>query len=232
MAQSQSNQVENVISITRKSDESRFDSILDAAEKVFAASGFEGAKMRQIAEHADVAQGLIHYHFSNKEMLFESLVARRSEQINRKRAEKLALLFKAETQPGLEDVIDALFRPTIEVGLVLAKDGGGFSRILASMANSAGAREQNLAERYYDPIARQFVDAFRQVQPSLGKADAVWSYMFAIGVGVTMMAKTGRSLRLSDGVCDDGNIDDMLKKIVTYICGGIRALADNQANSK
>lgn len=230
MIQVQTSLNENVVPIAEKGDESRFGAILDAAEYIFASSGYEGAKMRQIAEHAGVAQGLIHYHFGNKEKLFESMVARRSGHINNKRAKLLDGLFVDSTTPSLEDIVTALFRPTIETGLSMAKDGGSFSRILVSFANSAAPREQGLAERYYDPIARKFINAFHKIEPRLSKADAVWAYMFAIGVGMTMMAKTGRSLRLSDGVCDDGNIDEMLKKIVIYICGGIRALIEDTEN--
>lgn len=217
---------ENESSVVKKTDESRYESILDAAEIVFASSGYEGAKMRQIAVLADVAQGLLHYHFGNKEKLFEMMVARRSGHINDRRAELLDELFAAEKTPSLEAIIESLFRPTIEVGLSMAKDGGGFSRILVSFANSAEPREQAITERYYDKIAYKFIDALKIVEPSLSDEDAVWSYMFAIGVGMTMMAKTGRPLRLSNGACDDGDIDKMLKKIGIYICGGIRALTD------
>ncbi len=230
MVQTQTSRKEIADSTARKDDESRFDAILSAAEYVFAISGYEGAKMRLIAEKAGVAQGLLHYHFGNKEKLFEAMIARRSDYINSKRAELLDGLFTDGREPELEDVIAALFRPIIEIGLSMARDGGSFSRILVSIANSAGVREQMLAERYYDPIALKFINAFQKVQPSLSRADAVWSYMFAIGVGMTMMAKTGRALRLSDGICDDGNIDEMLKKIVIYVCGGILALIENTEN--
>jgi len=175
---------------------------------------------------------LIHYHFSSKEKLFDTMVARRSGHINNERARLLDALFTGDAMPALEEVVAALFRPTIETGLSMAKDGDGFSRVLVSLANSAEPREQELVEHYYDAIARKFINAFPLVVPALSRADAVWSYMFAIGVGMTMMAKTGRSLRLSDGVCDDGNIDEMLEKIVIYICGGIRSLAANQKENR
>ena len=68
---------------------SRFDAILDAAEEVFAASGYDGASMRMIADRAEVAQALIHYHFGTKETLFEKMVARRSNAINDRRGELL-----------------------------------------------------------------------------------------------------------------------------------------------
>ncbi len=216
--------------------DSRSDLILDAAEFVFAASGYEGATMRAIAERAEVAQGLIHYHFTNKETLFERMVARRSGHINGARARALDDLFAASTQPRLDQIVEALFRPTIETGLSLARDGGSFARILVSIANSAEPRDTQLAERHYDPIARRFIDAFGRIEPGLARSDAVWAYMFAIGVGMTMMAKTGRALRLSGGACDDGDVEAMLARIVCFVCGGIRALTSDpipdHANTK
>ena len=204
----------------------RSDAILDAAERVFAGSGYDGAALREIAENAGVAQGLIHYHFGNKSGLFEQMVARRSGQINAARAQLLDRLL-AQPDRGLEDVVEALFRPTIETGLELARDGGGFARILVSLANSADPRDQALAARHYDPIARKYIAAIETTEPGLGHENAVWSYMFAIGVGMTMMARTGRPKRLSGGLCDDGDAEAVLARIVPFICGGIRALSRN-----
>jgi len=201
----------------------RFDAILDAAEQVFADSGYDGTALREIAGKAGVAQGLIHYHFDNKAGLFERVVARRSGQINEARAENLEKL-RAEGTLRLEDIVEALFRPTIEAGIELAEDGGSFSRILVSLANSTDPMAQSLTETYYDPIAQNYIAALQQAEPALSRADAVWAYMFAIGVGMTMMAKTGRPKRLSDGLCDDGDADLMLARIVPFICGGVRAL--------
>lgn len=201
----------------------RFDAILDAAEHVFASSGYDGAALREIAERAGVAQGLIHYHFGNKARLFERMVARRSGQINAARAARLATL-RANGALRLEEIVEALFRPTIEAGLELAEGGGGFARILVSMANSTDPLAREMTETHYDPIARDYIAALEEAEPKLGQADAVWAYMFAIGVGMTMMAKTGRPKRLSGGLCDDGDADAMLARIVPFICGGIRAL--------
>lgn len=205
----------------------RFDAILDAAEQVFAGSGYDGAALREIARRAGVAQGLIHYHFGTKEILFERMVERRSGQINQDRARRLDKLM-AQGEPRLEDIVEALFRPTIEAGIELAEDGGGFARILVSVANSNDPRDQRLAETYYDPIALKYIGALERVEAGLDHANAVWAYMFAIGVGMMMMARTGRPKRLSGGLCDDGDADAMLARIVPFICGGIRALEHEQ----
>ncbi len=206
--------------------ESRFDAILDASESVFANSGYDGATMREIAERAGVAQGLIHYHFKTKDVLFEAMVARRSGHINDKRAELLDGLFQPQGTLTLENIVEALFRPTIEAGISQANDGGAFARILVTTANSSDDRQKFLTKKYYDPIAQKYIAALIAVEPGLTRENAVWAYMFAIGVGMTMMAKTGRPGRLSDGLCDDGNADEMLLKIVPFICAGVRALAN------
>ena len=201
----------------------RSDAILDAAEQVFAGSGYDGAALREIARRAGVAQGLIHYHFDNKARLFEKMVERRSGQINRARADMLDTL-RRRGPLQLEEIVEALFRPTIETGIELAEDGGAFARILVSMANSSDPMARDMTAKYYDPIARDYIAALHEAEPGLNDADAVWAYMFAIGVGMTMMARTGRPKRLSDGLCDDGDADAMLARIVPFICGGIRAL--------
>lgn len=200
----------------------RFDIILDAAEQVFG-TGYAGASMREIAERAGVAQALIHYHFDTKEKLFEAVIARRAGEINGQRAQMLDALFAGDDAPRLEEVIEALFRPTIAVD---HDNANSFSRILVSAANSAEERDQLLVQRYYDPIALKFIDAFMALTPGLARMNAVWAYMFAIGVGMTMMATTGRPLRLSGGECDDRDVEAMLARIVPFICAGVRALAD------
>ena len=52
--------------------------ILDAAERLFAQGGFDGASMRDIAMAADVPVALVNFHGGAKEALFETVVARRA----------------------------------------------------------------------------------------------------------------------------------------------------------
>ena len=213
------------VSRSRAKREIRFDAILDAAEVVFASEGYVGASMREIDSLANVAQALIHYHFNNKAQLFEAMAARRSSSINGSRAEQLDALFEKNALPELECIVEALFWPTIEAGRDSQNNAGHYAKILASIANSAGDRDQHLSEKHYDPIALKYIDALQRVQPGLSRADAVWAYLFAISVGVTMMVQTGRPNRLSNGARDDANAEEVLDRIVPFICGGIRALA-------
>lgn len=201
--------------------------ILDAAEATFAASGYEGASMRAIAERANVTTALIHYHFDTKDRLYEEIFARRSGAINADRERRLAACLGPDEsrRPALEELVDALFRPVLELGHDPARGGAYFARILVGVANSGDPRSVALVRKHYDPIARKFITAFKRALPELADDDAVWGYLFSIGVGMTSMARTGRAAVLSDGLCDDGEVDALVERIVPFIVGGLRALA-------
>ncbi len=50
--------------------------ILDAAEEVFAADGYEAASTREMARRAGVPFGAVHYHWGSKKELWEAVVRR------------------------------------------------------------------------------------------------------------------------------------------------------------
>jgi AcrR family transcriptional regulator len=47
--------------------------ILDAARQVFLEKGFEGARMQEIADNADINKAMLHYYFRKKDKLFEKV---------------------------------------------------------------------------------------------------------------------------------------------------------------
>jgi AcrR family transcriptional regulator len=48
--------------------------IMDAARELFAAKGFKGAGLREIASKADVNQAMINYYYSSKELLYRRVL--------------------------------------------------------------------------------------------------------------------------------------------------------------
>jgi len=196
-----------------------------AAERVFAKNGYHGSSMRDISKEASVSQALLHYHFGTKEKLFDEIFSFRATEINQERGRHLDRLFADDAIPGLPQLIDALFRPTVELGHDPDRFGNFFSRILAASANSDDPHTKTLIAEHYDGIALRFIGAFQKVLPGISRDDAVWAYMFSIGVGMTMMARTGRTARLSNGACDDNDVELLLSKINLFVCGGLANLA-------
>ncbi len=56
--------------------EAKESSILDAAEKIFAEVGFDGAKVSDIARAASVAEGTVYLYYKNKQDLLAGVVGR------------------------------------------------------------------------------------------------------------------------------------------------------------
>ena len=71
--------------------------ILDAAERLFADLGFDGASLRKITAKAGVNLAAAHYHFGSKEGLLRAALARRIGPLNE---ERLKLLDEAESDTG------------------------------------------------------------------------------------------------------------------------------------
>lgn len=198
--------------------------IMDAAERVFATLGFAGATTRAIADEAKVNLGLIHYHFSSKEALFEEVVARRSKQVNDYRRLLLAQVLAEPGGPTLERILEALMRPTIEMSNEHGGAGQSYSRIIVQIASGTDERSIQMTGDNFNAIAREFIDALDTHVPGLGRENAVWSYINAISLGLLMMTRTGRITELSDGLCDEGDTAGSISRIVRYLAAGTRSL--------
>lgn len=57
-------------------DSNTEEKILLAAEDIFQEKGFEGARMQEIADHAKINKGLLHYYFKTKNKLFETIFSK------------------------------------------------------------------------------------------------------------------------------------------------------------
>jgi AcrR family transcriptional regulator len=60
---------------TSEDDGAKRRQILEGAEKVFRAQGFDAASMGEIARAAGVSKGTLYVYFENKEQLFQSIVS-------------------------------------------------------------------------------------------------------------------------------------------------------------
>ncbi len=203
--------------------------ILDAAETVFAQRGFDGATTRAIAELAEVNLGLIHYHFSNKELLFERAVERRVEAINGRRYEMLQSVRQTPEGATLERVFEALMRPPIEFGADQA-ESSNYARIIVQIASGLDERSIRLTSRFFDDIAREFIGEIEACVPGLSHEQATWAYMHAISIGMFLIARTGRVVALSGGACREDELEATIARAITFVSAGTRALTEDFLN--
>lgn len=199
--------------------------ILDAAEVIFADHGFHGATTRAIAQQAGANSALIHYYFGSKDALFRAVVARRAGAINAERRDMLAA-YHAKGQPSLEDILNALLRPTVSLGRDPSRGGAHYAKLLAHVAASDDPRSRAMSSEHYDDIARIFIAEIEAAVEGLTPVEAVRGYFDAVSIAIALMAPNGRALSLSDGILGEDDFERTMERAVRFISAGIRALAD------
>ena len=63
------------------------EEILDAAEKLFAAKGFDNTSTGDILDAVGIARGTLYYHFKSKEDILDAMIERITNQMVEKASE-------------------------------------------------------------------------------------------------------------------------------------------------
>ncbi len=130
--------------------------ILEAARAVFAARGFDGARMRAIASKARVNLALIHYHFGGKELLYESVIESAFAEIASS-TERVALTI---TDPyaavgAFVDLITDYFVHNHEVQAIVSRESADGGRRMKAVVERSLKVPFTLAAGFYEEAARK-----------------------------------------------------------------------------
>lgn len=203
-----------------KAEGSTAERILDAAEKLFAASGYDGVSLRSITGEAGVELALANYHFGPKLDLFRAVVRRRAEALN---AERLALLERLDDGATIEQLIHAFTAPFLEKSVRGGPGWKNYARLIAQTANSPRWTRDIMAAEF-DPVARAFLERVRRLYPHASDDDVYWSFHFLVGAITITFAETGRVELLSGGRCKARDLDAIHARMIPFLAAGFRAL--------
>jgi TetR/AcrR family transcriptional regulator len=194
--------------------------LLDAAEKEFAARGFAGARLREIAEAAGVQPALIHHYFADKQGLYRAVLDRAllptsTESWNilgsRKDLEGLVVAFV--------DMLVPFYAEHVNLLAILRHESVSGSSVLAE-----------ISEKRAKPVI-EAVTAFLEERQRAGEVRAdltageivlscmsmvIYPFVDTAMLTVTMPWLAGR---------DDATLERRKRAIVGLLLGGIRAPA-------
>jgi AcrR family transcriptional regulator len=195
--------------------------ILEEAERLFGAYGFDGASMRQVAEAAEVPLALVSYHFRSKEGLYRAVFDRRVPTVVEQRLAGLAIaMSEIDLDRRLELVVKALVFPMLHLR---AHDRNtSFGRLLAHETMDPNSEPRGYIRDMFDPIARAVVDALASALPRRSKQEIWWAYEFMLGSMVYVMGDVGRIERLSDGLCRPDDEEGVVRHMVAFLTAGLR----------
>jgi AcrR family transcriptional regulator len=159
--------------------------IIDAMRDSVARRGAAGSTFEHVAREAGVSRGLLHYYFGTKERLLVEVVRRDAEL----RIDRLdQMLGRAKT---VDDVIDVLLASLTD----MIENEPGFFLLLYELF-SAGRRNPDIQREVGQLFerTRSHVAAVLRAKESEGvisprhDADAIVSYLFAVGDGFALQA--------------------------------------------
>lgn len=189
--------------------------ILDAAERVFAERGFDGATIRDIAALGEVQAGLVHHHGGSKEELFALVVARRAEELARLRLEALEAR-RAAGPLTVRDTLDCFISPYIRC----AREGGpqwlAYARLVAHV--SADPRWRPLAAEWFDPTARRFIAEIAALSPGCDRGAVAAGFVYSVAAMLAHLTSSWRIGALSAE--EEGSSPEQL---VAFCAAGIAA---------
>ena len=194
-----------------------YGKILDAAESLFAKSGYDGTTLREITRTAKVNLAAVNYHHGDKESLYLEVIRRRVQPINELR---LAQLAEAEREAGANPVplaliIEIMAGPWFE--LYAREDGGRLAPRLVGrcLAEPLPFMEKFLADEMQPPLAR-FAQAIRRHCPTVPPEDFLWRFGFVVGALQHTLATLHQMKLLTRGICRDDDHAGALSRFVQF----------------
>jgi AcrR family transcriptional regulator len=200
--------------------------ILDAAEELFMEHGFEATSLRLITTAAGVNLAAANYHFGSKEELFQAVLTRRLDPMNRDRMQLLSTYESAAGQKALscEKILAAMFIPALKLARDQQKGGENFLRLLGrAYADPAPFIREFLSNQYREMIAR-FRTAFSRALPHIPREELSWRLHFVMGALSYTLAGTDVLQVIGQYHPDEATNDELLlKRLAPFLAAGLRA---------
>ncbi|PWW04610.1 TetR family transcriptional regulator [Hoeflea marina] len=201
--------------------------ILDAAERLFAERGYEGASVRDIASAAGAQIASVGFHHGSKAELFSRVVERRAAHLSDLRLKALTDLRAAPAPPTLGALLSAFLRPYL--GLA----GGGdpqwlaYARLVAMV--SADQRWHAISERCFDPTVAEFLAEVAALFPKAEPRAISTAFVFSVAAMLSLSTSQWRIEALAPrtgsgaGAAQGASMEILADDLVRFCEAGMRA---------
>lgn len=205
--------------------------IIEAAEAVFAKHGFEGASVREITRRANVNIAAVNYHFGSKAELFKEMLRYRMAPLNQTR---LALLDQAYAASGGQPlptrrIVEIIIHPLFEAMLSADSRQTHFMQALGRGLTEERSFIASMRDEILADVIARFRDALGRTLSHLPGDELAYCFHFLSCSIVGAMMQHSQLYSNYQGCICHGNEGLVADRLVTYIAGGIEAIAANVA---
>lgn len=195
------------------------DNILDVAERHFASFGYAGTSLRGIIKDANVNVAAVAYHFGDKEDLFVAVVERFASPVVEEQLKRLEDE-RAKRSVKLRDILRAFYEPPIRIVHKRGKSGETLAQFLGR-AQTEPDPAYSLMEKNFSVCRNKFIDAFRELMPSLSDADYEWHFEFMLSLIVCFLTRE-KLIRARYEDTNDWDVDEAVARLIAFCEAGMK----------
>jgi AcrR family transcriptional regulator len=200
--------------------------LLDAAERLFAAKGFEATSLRDVTARARANVAAVNYHFGSKRALLRAVFERRLGEVNGRR---LAFLDSAgRARPTLEQILHAFIAPTFD----LMKEAPHFIQLMGRYQAEPDSDIHDFVTGRCREVAERFRRALSAALPGVPSSELLWRMHFVMGALVHTWTCHRDLERISGGRCSMKDEDAVTRKLIDFGAAGLRSPAAGKARGK
>lgn len=203
--------------------------ILDAAERLFMAHGYEGTSMRQITGEAAVNLAAANYHFGSKESLMQEVFRRRLDWLNEERLRVLDEMERVAAGKPLKpsQIVDGFFGTLLRLADDDQRGGIVFLRLLGRTHTEPSEFIRTFLADEYAGVMERYQQALFRALPDVPRAEIVWRFHFMLGATSYAIAGTDALRLVTDWKIEDLDTvdrnDRLVPRLMSFLLGGLRA---------
>lgn len=212
--------------------------ILDAAERLFMAHGYEGTSMRHITGEAAVNLAAANYHFGSKEALMQEVFRRRLAWLNEERLKALDLLeAEAKGKPlKPSQILDGFFGTLLRMANDEKRGGRTFLRLLGRTQTDPSEFIRTFLASENKTVVERYSNALFRALPDVPRAEIIWRFHFMLGATSYAIAGTD-ALHMAtnwpvEAMEGKDRYDWLESRLMSFLIGGLRAPLPELAGRK
>lgn len=198
--------------------------ILDAAQRLFAETGFRETSLRQITAAAGVNLAAVNYHFGSKKELIQAVLQRYLQVLMPKLEQEFTRLLAAQQPNNLTEVLTVFVKPLLELNNVYPNGAHIFLQLLGRGYADVQGHLRWYINLHYGRTINKLVLLIQQVCPQLPLKELFWRLHFSLGSIVFTMASSDALTEIAETDFNESiDIESVIYKLLPYLAAGIAA---------
>lgn len=201
--------------------------ILDAAEELFAQTGYYATSLRQITQLAAVNLAAVNYHFGSKEELLEAVIQRHIGPLNDQRRhlleQELQQAKEEGRRPRARQIMNALVEPTLQLRAP-GSDHLAFVTLVGRLLADPQGVGHEIFVRQMVPTLMKFYQALIEALPEIDPSLLYWRLHFTIGSLSHMMRCHDRHSVAPPGIDTEIEIEELIDMLLDFTVAGMEVV--------